>query len=77
MDGKNEIPLLLGQSQEGLVAQDTSIGDEDVDATEFLDSNLDNLFALFSGADSSSGLASGYNIKMTFQHAERRQEGTT
>lgn len=58
VDSKNSIPLSLGHGLEGLVAEDTCIGNQDVDTAELLKSNGDNLLAVLSRADGGSGLSS-------------------
>lgn len=57
VNSDDEVPFLLGHSLEGLVAQDTSIGNKHMHTAELLHSNLYNFVCLFDGADGSSSLA--------------------
>lgn len=59
MDSKDNIPLLFSQGLEGLVAQDAGVGNENMDASKLLQSDLHDLLGVFSRANSSSSFASG------------------
>lgn len=48
VNSNNGIPFLLGHSHKGLVPQDTSIGDQYMDATEDIQCSLDESVTIFS-----------------------------
>ena len=58
---KHNIPLLRSQSQERLVAQDTSISDQDMNTTKLLQSDLHDLVTILGRADGCSSFASSCN----------------
>ena len=58
MDSNDSIPLLLGHGGEGLVAEDTSIGNQNVDGTKGLHSGLYDGITIFSRSNSGDSLSS-------------------
>lgn len=47
VNSNDSIPILLGHSRKGLVLQDTSIGDQDMNTTEGIQCSLDESVTIF------------------------------
>jgi hypothetical protein len=56
MNGKNVIPLLLSHGEEGFVAQNPCIRNEDVDTSKLAYGGFNESLAILSRADCGSGL---------------------
>jgi len=59
VDGVDEVPVLLGHLDEGLVTEDTSVVDDDVHALVGVESSLDDLISELDGVVVGDGLSSG------------------
>lgn len=46
MDAVDKIPILVSHADEGLVTEDTSVVDNDINAAECLEGSLDNLLTI-------------------------------
>ena len=60
MDCDDVVPILLRHRPKGFISKNTSVGNEDVNTTESIQRDLDDCFAIFSGADGSSGLPASF-----------------
>ncbi len=69
MDGLDEVPILIFHVLEADISEDTSVVEEDVDATEGIDGSLNDLVAILDAVIVGYGLAAGlfdlidYNIR--------------
>ena len=67
VDGNDGVPFSLSHRGERLVAQDTSVGNKDMNAAERVERSLHDALAVFGRADSSNSLAASCN-KVRSEH---------
>lgn len=60
MNGHDLIPHLFVHIDKSLVSEDTSVGDQDMDRPESVDTSLDDSVTIFSRANSSDSLTTDY-----------------
>ena len=70
MDSHDGVPLGLSHSSEALVPQDTSVGNEDMNATELFERDLDDSLTILSRVDSGRGLSTSYIVTISSNSGE-------